>query len=107
MLSFLPGLVRGVLSVFMYFINTILVPIQLLPLAFLKLIVPIDAWRKLCDRMLNGIAGNWVYLNKLNLRLMNKINWDVSGIEDLNPNEWYLVVANHQSWVDKIGRAHV
>jgi 1-acyl-sn-glycerol-3-phosphate acyltransferase len=31
---------------------------------------------------------------------MHKVRWDISGIEDLNPNEWYLVVANHQSWVD-------
>ena len=100
MLSLLPGLVRGVLSIFMYFINTILVPVQLIPVALLKLIVPINAWRKLCNRIINGVVTNWVYLNKLNLRLMHKVSWDISGIEDLNPNEWYLVVANHQSWVD-------
>ncbi|MBI4619364.1 MAG: acyltransferase [Desulfobacterales bacterium] len=100
MLSFLPGLVRGVLSIFMYFINTILIPIQVIPVALLKLIVPINAWRKLCNRIINGIVTNWVYLNNLNLRLMHKVRWDVSGIEDLKSNEWYLVVANHQSWVD-------
>ena len=100
MLSFLPGLVRGGLSILMYFINTILIPIQLLPLAFLKLIMPINAWRKLCNRIINDVFTNWVYLNNLNLRLMHKVRWDISGIEDLNPNEWYLVVANHQSWVD-------
>ncbi|RJP57661.1 MAG: acyltransferase, partial [Deltaproteobacteria bacterium] len=100
MLSFLPGLVRGVLSTLMYFINTVLVPIQLVPLAFLKLIVPVNAWRKLCNRTINGVVTNWVYLNNLNLRLMHKVRWDISGIEDLKPNEWYLVIANHQSWVD-------
>ncbi|WP_396586940.1 acyltransferase [Bermanella sp. R86510] len=26
--------------------------------------------------------------------------WDISGIGQVNPNGWYLITANHQSWVD-------
>ena len=27
-------------------------------------------------------------------------SWDVEGVETLDRSEWYLVLANHQSWVD-------
>ncbi|MFH2012156.1 MAG: acyltransferase [Pseudomonadota bacterium] len=100
MLSFLPELIRGILSLFMYFINTVFVAIQLIPLVLLKLIIPVNSWRNFINKAMNGVAENWVYLSDLNLRFVNKINWDVSGIEDLDANEWYLVIANHQSWVD-------
>ena len=50
--------------------------------------------------MQNGIGVVWIYFNNCNLRLTNKIHWDVTGVDGLELNEWYLVVANHQSWVD-------
>lgn len=100
MLSFLPGLVRGVLSLLLYIINTIFCTVLLLLVALLKLFVPVAAWRKLCGRVMNGIGTIWIFFNNCNLRLLNKIRWDVSGADELEPNNWYLVVANHQSWVD-------
>jgi len=68
--------------------------------AFAKLVLPIRAWRKFCEKVLNGIAGNWIFFNNLNLKITNNIQWDVSGLEALNRDEWYLVLANHQSWID-------
>jgi 1-acyl-sn-glycerol-3-phosphate acyltransferase len=34
------------------------------------------------------------------MSLFNKIEWKVSGNENLSKNAWYLLIANHQSWLD-------
>ena len=100
MLHFLPGLIRGILSILMYFLNTLLAAIQILPVAVFKLLIPLKGWRKLCSRLLNIIGTNWISLNNLHMRLVNRIRWDVKGLENLRQDNWYLVVSNHQSWVD-------
>ena len=100
MLSFLPGPVIGGFSFLLYFLNTVFWATPLYLTAILKLLIPFSGWRKICEKVLNGIANNWIYFNNLNILLTKKINWDVKGLEGLKLNEWYLVVSNHQSWVD-------
>ena len=100
MLSFLPGTVRGVLLFLLYAVNTIFWSMVLFVLALLKLSVPVTAWRKLFNRAMDGIGTMWIFFNNFNTRLFNEIRWDVSGTDELEPNRWYLVLANHQTWVD-------
>jgi 1-acyl-sn-glycerol-3-phosphate acyltransferase len=51
--------------------------------------------------MLNAIAENWIWVNNQNQRLIaGNTRWEVQGLETLERSEWYLVLANHQSWVD-------
>jgi 1-acyl-sn-glycerol-3-phosphate acyltransferase len=100
MLSFLPGSVRGVLLLLLYGINTIFWSLVLFLVAFLKLLLPVAGWRRLCSRAMDGIGTIWIFFNNCNNKLVNKIHWDVRGTDNLEPNRWYLVVANHQSWVD-------
>jgi len=41
------------------------------------------------------IAGcNWL------TAVLYRIDWQIEGERELDPHGWYLVVANHQSWVD-------
>lgn len=98
MLSFLPGYIRGALSVLIYAANTIFWTTLIFIAAFLKLITPF--WKKQYNGLLNWIADKWIFVNTLNQKLMNNIKWDVKGLENLRPDGWYLVVANHQSWTD-------
>ena len=100
MLSFLPGPVRGVLLFLLYAVNTIFWAMVLFVLALLKLSVPVTGWRKLCSRAMDGIGTIWIFFNNFNTKLFNEIRWDVSGTDELEPNRWYLVLANHQTWVD-------
>jgi 1-acyl-sn-glycerol-3-phosphate acyltransferase len=100
MLSFLPGPVRGVISLLLYVINTIFWTVVLLLVALLKLLIPVTVWRKLCSKVMHAIGGIWILFNNCNMRLINKIRWDVRLSANLKSNEWYLVIANHQSWVD-------
>ena len=95
-----PAPLKGVLSFLGFIVNTIFWVIPLFITAFFKLVIPLPAWRKLCDVALNWLAGNWIAVNNLNLRLVGGTRWDVRGLEGLRTDAWYLVVANHQSWVD-------
>ncbi len=100
MFSYFIGLVRGTVALLLYVINTILSTSLIFLIAFLKLVIPIQSWRKLCSILLTGIANNWIAINNFNQRFSGKIRWDVKGLENLRLNEWYMVLSNHQSWVD-------
>ena len=83
-----------------YGLNTLLWTTPLFLIAPLKAAVPVRAWKRICNRMADGIASNWIFINKLNMRLTSRTHWDIKGVEGLKKDSWYLVVANHQSWVD-------
>jgi len=99
-LSALAYNLRGVLSMLLLYANTLFWFAFLLPIAFLKLAVPVRGWRKFCGLLLNGIAVSWISVNNFNLSWSQRIRWDVRGMEGLSLNQWYLVISNHQTWVD-------
>jgi 1-acyl-sn-glycerol-3-phosphate acyltransferase len=97
----LPGVVRGSLSLVLYILNTLFWCIPLFILVLAKAAVPLESWMRRCSRILNAIAENWIWVNNQTQNLMaGNTRWEVQGIETLERSEWYLVLANHQSWVD-------
>lgn len=67
---------------------------------FLKLVVPVPPWRRLASRLLVWIGESWIAVNTFGLRLTQPTRHDVRGLEGLRRDVSYLVVSNHQSWVD-------
>ena len=100
MLSFLPHNLKGILSIILYTINTILLTIPLIFLACFKFLLPVKSIVIILDKILISIATLWIGINSFNSKLFSKIEWDLRGLEKLEKNEWYLVISNHQSWVD-------
>jgi 1-acyl-sn-glycerol-3-phosphate acyltransferase len=96
----LPESARGSSSLLVLAVNTVFWSLLLFVVAVLKHPLPMDRWRLACDRLLNAIGQCWVGCNKLGLHYTKNIHWEVTGTEALRPDRWYLVVANHQSWVD-------
>ncbi len=92
--------IRGVLSLLCYTLNTVVCCIPIFIVALIKLVLPIRPIQTVCRQILTAIANGWVAVNNLNQKLFNGVRWDVRGLDDLNPKGWYMVVANHQSWVD-------
>jgi len=74
--------------------------IPLILLSFLKFVIPIYSFIVLLDRVLIAIATLWIGVNTIISKLFCKITWDIRGLEKLKKKEWYLVLSNHQSWVD-------
>jgi len=47
-----------------------------------------------------AIGENWISVNSALLLTAGSIDWQARGIENLRRDEWYLIMVNHQSWVD-------
>lgn len=100
MLSFLPGFIRCVLSLIIYFLNSVLCVTPLLVFAILKFIIPLRSWQYVSRIIMDVISTVWVHINSFNLWLIHKIDIKVTGLESLQKDKWYIVISNHQSWVD-------
>lgn len=72
----------------------------LLPLALLKLLLPIKPIRKVMDLVLNKVAESWIGVNSAWIWMAQPSAWPVTGQKDFDYKGWYLVNCNHQSWVD-------
>ncbi|WP_429082242.1 acyltransferase [Aeromonas bivalvium] len=91
---------RGSLSTLLYFINTLFWFIPVLLLALLKLMVPLTPWRRGCTALLDGCAGHWIRFNNLVQQSLSQTRFEVTGLDKASLQQWYMVIANHQSWVD-------
>ena len=100
MLSFLPTPVKGSLSFLLYVFNTLFFCSFLFAVAAFKLVVRYRPVIRQCDRLLNLIATCWIGVNGFNSNLFSRIEWDIRGEKEFSSKEWYLVLSNHQSWVD-------
>ena len=100
MLNFLPTPIIILLSLSLYFINTLVWLVPILIFSLLKALVPFAPWQKLMSYLLDAMASNWVAVNTFNQQLFTPVKFHVTGLEKLTMNDWYLVVSNHQSWVD-------
>jgi 1-acyl-sn-glycerol-3-phosphate acyltransferase len=100
MLNFLPAKIIGFLSLILYILNTIFWLLPILIFALLKALIPLNFSQKIFSYLLDLMASNWVALNTLIQKLFTQVDIQITGLEELNQKDWYLVLANHQSWVD-------
>lgn len=100
MSGFLPGPARGALALVLFTLNTIFWTVPLLLFHLLKLAIPRRGWRGFWGRLQNRIGTAWISFNNGTLALTSPVRWDVEGVVGLDRNQWYLVIANHRSWVD-------
>ena len=107
MLHFLPAPINGAIASTLMLLNILFwVPVLLL-VATVKLLLPFRRVRLLIDPLLLQIAEAWIAGNSGWMRLTQPLQWQVTGIQDLDPRQWYLVISNHQSWVDILVLQHV
>lgn len=90
----------GLLTTSLFIVLTMIVMIPLLPLALLKWLVPFARWRVLCNRWLDWLASHWMDANAQHQALLLPTQIQVEGVSNLKVDEWYMMIANHQSWVD-------
>lgn len=94
--------VRGVVALMGLTVNTVIWFIPLILFAICKLLVPIRIVRRLLTRWIMALGECWVGWNAVILGFRDTERIDVRGIEGLDRDGWYLVIANHQTWVDII-----
>ena len=92
--------ILGSIILIILVLNTVITASMMFPLAFLKFIFPLKWWRKIITIILMQLASNWVFLNKKIIETLFPIEWNITGADSLDKDGWYLVISNHQSWVD-------
>ncbi len=82
--------------------NTVFWFVPIFLFGIIKLIVPIPGFRRVLTRWIRAIGEYWVEGNAalFGMRIPGRL--DVRGIEELSRQDWYLVISNHQTWVDII-----
>lgn len=94
------GPVRGVFTLSLIALNTLLCGTPVIALGAAKAIVRTRRWQRTSTRWLTAIAELWAANNLAILRATQTIRWDIRGNGELAHRDWYLVIANHRSWVD-------
>ncbi len=92
--------IKGVLGFLAVVINTLFWCLFLLTIAIFKLLIPTESWKRLCTKLIINIGECWIYCNGLWIQALHKPKWNIEGFEELDSSNWYLAVANHQSWAD-------
>ena len=92
--------IKGVLGFVAVVINTLFWCLFLLTIAIFKLLIPTESWKRLCTKLIINIGECWIYCNGLWIQALHRPRWNVEGFEELDSSNWYLAVANHQSWAD-------
>ncbi len=100
MLNRLPAPLLGVLAFALLLLNILFWVPLLLVFALVKLVLPFRRVRLALDPVLIGIAENWIACNSAWMAGLQHTQWDVQGIDGLDPHHWYLVNANHQCAAD-------
>ncbi len=72
----------------------------LLLVALFKALLPLRPIRRVCDWLLMAIAASWISVNTTLMRWFTSTRLVVDVEATLQPQGHYLVLANHQTWVD-------
>jgi len=86
---------------------TLILLLPMLIAAGIKLIVPIEAVRVTCRRMVVWIADRWIDLVVGLMRRCLDTRVVVAGDFEADPSKSYVLLCNHQSWVDVPVLLHV
>jgi 1-acyl-sn-glycerol-3-phosphate acyltransferase len=96
----MPEVAIGTFAFTLLVMNTVFCALMLFPMAGVKFLMPTKGAKKAVSAILNELGLGWIARNNLIMAITKRINWEVTGLEGLDPNGWYLVISNHQTWVD-------
>ena len=107
MLNVLPSFLVGAIASLLLAVNVLAWVSLLFVVAVPKFLLPFPPLTRVLNRVLHWIGENWIACNSAWMSLTQRTEWDVRGLEGLNYHGWYLVVSNHQTWVDIFVMQHL
>lgn len=81
-------------------LSTVVHVVPLLVVSLLKAVLPRGRLREASDRVLMAIAESWIGVNSAALERLTPTRIEVEIDAALRPDGHYLMLANHQAWVD-------
>lgn len=91
--------IKGCIAFICYFLNTIFWTVPILVFSIVKLI-PVAIVQKICSYILDNCATAWISVNNVVESIFHPVRIHITGDQTFSEQEWYMVIANHQSWVD-------
>jgi len=96
----LPPSLVGLLAGAVLALSTLTAFMLFTPFIVLKVLVPVPGLRRACTEVLFWIAHQWSAFDRVVYRLMYPIAWEIDVRGTFDPGASYLLVGNHQSWID-------
>lgn len=96
----MPALLRGLLTSLLLLVNTLILIIPMMVLALCRLMLPGQAVKRRCARGIVWLAECWAEVDKWIFARLTPTRWDIRGAQNLRQDTSYLIISNHQSWVD-------
>ncbi len=90
----------GVISSLALLLNTLFWGVFLYTFIILRMILPARIAEKTANPVITAIATVWLKGIMWWINNIYRVKWDIQGLDRLNRHDWYLISANHQSWVD-------
>ena len=90
----------GIVAALLLLLNTLILIGPMMLVALLRLLLPGKPLKDSCARGVMWIAETWAELCKKIFALMTPTHWDIRCDVPLRSDTSYLVISNHQSWVD-------
>ncbi|GGD57305.1 acyltransferase [Lacimicrobium alkaliphilum] len=106
MLSFLPGFVLLPIHFLLQCFNLAFWGTLIVLMGLIKLILPVPPLTKLLNRLLNNCMAGFALCSVSLINLFNKVEWQIHTQGQLNAKGWYLMMANHISWLDIVVLMH-
>ena len=93
-------MIFGIISALFLLAYTLFLGVFLYAFVMLKILLPDALVRRLIDPPIVLIATLWIQGILFWLNRVYRIQWDIDGMERHSMEQWFLITANHQSWVD-------
>ncbi len=93
--------IKAALVLFLLAVNTLFWFLPLLLLIPVKAAIPSAGWRNVCTLLMRRLAVRWAVAMNAIVDVFSPREWDVEIPAEVDGSKgWYLLICNHQSWVD-------
>ena len=92
--------IKGLFSSAVLILNTVFWTSLLFVAALFDRLSITQKWKNFWNRIMVSSAESWIACNSIYVRSFSRIHLRLKGRKGLRPDKSYLILANHQSWVD-------
>ncbi|MCP1338438.1 acyltransferase [Idiomarina sp. M1R2S28] len=88
-------------------ITTAIIGVSIISIGIFKVLLPFKTPQRICSFLGNALFRVWAYCMSMMFQLTQRMEWHIKGDLDIHEKGWYMVMANHRSWVDVLVLMHL
>ena len=98
---------RVIINFLWALVTTAMIGVAIIIDGIFKLLLPIAPVQALLSTVANGLFRLWAYAMSMLFQLTQPMSWHIEGDLALHKKGWYMIMANHRSWVDVFVLMHL